>query len=312
MYKTDPEGAKKLDDVKGDIDTAVSAILTLNTVAHTMGAAGVGAQAMVVFGSEVQTLVSVLLTLAVLYFSEIIPKTIGATYWQSLAVPSAKIINILIKITYPLLIISKQITKRIKPKKMATISRDEILAVAELGEKSGTIGEIEGDLIENILSLKSMDTYEILTPRSVVFALDQNMTIHDAITQEDIHAYTRVPLYEGSIDNITGFMLSDDILKNAVEENYDKALKEFQKPIFHISENLPVLHLLNLFLKRKEQIFVVHDSFSQTVGVVSLEDAIETLVGMEIVDEVDKVANLRELAKQKAKLLREQNCKTKE
>jgi Mg2+/Co2+ transporter CorB len=300
LYKTNPTSAKKLDDIKSDIDTAVSSILILNTIANTMGATGVGAQALKIFGDEYQAMVSVGLTLSVLYFSEIIPKTIGATYWQRLSIPASHIIGVLIKITYPLIIISKIITTRIKKNEDNNVSRDEILAVAELSEKSGSLAEIEGDMLENLLSLKNIKTSDILTPRSVVFRLDQNLLIKDVVDLDEVYIHSRIPIYDGSISNITGFVLNYDILKMGVEDTLNIKVQELQKDVLRINENLPVLYLLNLFIKRQEQIFIVEDSFSQFVGVVTLEDAIETLLGAEIVDEGDRVADMRELAKQKA------------
>jgi CBS domain containing-hemolysin-like protein len=300
LYKTDPQSAKVVDDLKSDIDKAVSSILILNTIAHTVGAIGVGAQGLKVLGDEYQAMISVLFTLAILYFSEIIPKTIGATYWQALCVPAARLINVLIKITYPLIIISKMITKKIKKNEETLVSRDEILAVAELGEKSGSIAELESNMLENLLGLKSVKTEEILTPRSVVFALDENMSVKDALELDDVYIHTRIPIYIDNRDNITGFVLNYELLKSGVDTDSDLTLKDLKKPIFRISENLPVLYLLNLFIKREEQIFLVEDNFSQPVGLVTLEDAVETLIGAEIVDEVDKVADMRELAKQRA------------
>jgi CBS domain containing-hemolysin-like protein len=300
LYKKDVDSAKRLDALKSDIDTAVSSILILNTIAHTMGAAGVGAEALKLFGDEFQAIISVILTLVILYFSEIIPKTIGATYWQKLSVPASRVIRLLIKITYPLIIISKFITRKIKKDEDNSVSRDEILAVAELGEKSGNIAEIEGDMLENLLSLKNIKTKDILTPRSVVFTLSEHMHLKDVVDLDEVYIHTRIPIYSEDKDSISGFVLNYEILRLGVEDSLDTEISNLSKPIHRVSENIPVLYLLNLFIKREEQIFLVEDSFSQFVGIVTLEDAVETLLGAEIVDEVDRVADMRELAKQKA------------
>jgi len=289
---------KTLQYLKNNLDTAISSILILNTIAHTMGAAGVGAEAVRLFGVEWQSLIAVILTLLILYLSEIIPKTIGATYWRELANPSAKIISFLMKALFPLLWISRQITKRIQKEKQDGPTREEISAMAEIGEQSGILEEKEEMLIQNMLQLKQVRVKDILTPRSVVFSLDASESIESMLEEKSIFTYSRIPVYEESNENIIGMVFSRNILKStSLDEEDHKPLKTIMKPAYRVSENLPVFYLMDKFIKRKEHLFIVHDSYEQYVGIVTLEDAIETLLGVEIVDEVDVATDMQQLAK---------------
>lgn len=306
MYREkNPKTGALLQKLKGEIDVPIAAILTLNTIANTLGATLVGVQAAKIFDKGWQVGTSVILTLSVLYVSEIIPKTIGATYWKSLAGISAHIISALIKVTYPLVYSSLFITKALsKDKKKEYVTREEILALTELGEKSGSLREKESELIENLLSLKDIRAKDICTPRSVVFALEEHISIDEAVELDEVYTYSRIPIYSGNIDNITGLVFNQRILEEGVEKHHNKRLAEISVPIFRISENLPVLNLFDLFIKRKEHMFLVTDSYDQTVGIVTLEDAIETLLGVEIVDELDEFEDMQVVAKEKAKRMR--------
>ena len=298
---------KVIERLKKDIDTSISSILILNTIAHTMGAAGVGAEAVRIFGIEWQSLIAVILTLLILYFSEIIPKTIGATYWRSLAKPSAYIISFLTRILLPLLWVSSLITNKIQKHREDGPTREEIAAMAEIGEESGILEQKEGQLIENLLKLKQIKIKDILTPRSVVFSLDASQTIDSALQEEDLLIYSRIPVYENSIDNIIGLVFSRTILKNASLENQaDKTLKSMMTPIFRVPEDMPVYFLLDHFIKRKEHLFMVHDSYRQYSGIVTLEDSIETLLGREIIDEADKIEDMQKYALEKASFWKKQ------
>ena len=292
-------GAEFLKKNSDEIDKSLSAILTLNTFAHTLGAAGVGAQAVIIFGNEYMFIVSALLTLIILYFSEIIPKTIGAMYWQKLAILSAYIIRVLIIITYPFLRISSLLTSFLKSSKISKISVDEIKAVATQGEKEGLINEREGDIIDNILDLKSYKIKDILTPRSVVFALPSDLVIDDFFNIDDYDNFSRIPVYEENIDNIIGVVLLRRIMIEKIHFNGKTIVKDITNNIYSVNENIHVSKVLEMFIRRKEHIFLVKDGFSQTVGIVTLEDAIETLLGVEIVDEFDDVEDMQAFAKTK-------------
>ena len=292
-----------LKKLKSNIEKPISSILILNTFAHTMGAAGVGAQAQLLFGDEWQTAIAFGLTLLILYTSEIIPKTIGAIYWRSLLIPSGYLISFMIKITYPLVWFSGLITNSISKGKSkdSALSRDEIMAVVSMGEREGSILAKESTLIENLLKLKNIKTKDIMTPRSVVFSMEAKTTIAEALGEDRMYIYSRIPIYSESIDDIIGMVFNQTILEESVEERNYKLLEEIIVPVHKISENLPVSVLIDLFIKRKTHLFVVHDNYGQTSGVVTLEDALETLLGVEIMDEMDQVEDMQAFAKDKNK-----------
>ncbi|MFD2167740.1 CNNM domain-containing protein [Thalassotalea euphylliae] len=312
INKEKPRGGKVLAKVKDNLDQSISSILILNTFAHTMGAAGVGAQAIRVFGEQKETLIAFLLTLAILYFSEIIPKTLGATFWRQLAIPSAYMISFLVKLVYPLVWLSSQLTQLFSKGKNDVISREEVLAMAAMSHKDGAIVGQENQLVENILQLREARAEDILTPRSVVHALPEDMTVTEALSEEKTANFTRIPVYKDSIDHISGFILKAHLYEHERQGLGDRPVKEVASPIYRISENLPVLNLLDVFIKRHEHIFLVEDQFGQTEGIVTLEDCIETFLGREIVDESDQVEDMQLLAKEnyrhrlKAKLGRNQ------
>lgn len=299
IQKTKPMGGKVLEQVKENIDKSISSILILNTFAHTMGAAGVGAQAIRVFGEEKETLIAFLLTLAILYFSEIIPKTIGAKFWRSLAVPSAYVISFLVKLVYPLVWFSSLLTRLFDKNKTDVVSRDEIKAFAALGHKDGSLYHQENQLVENILTLREVKVEDILTPRSVVHALPETLTVTEALAAEQTANFTRIPVYVDTIDNITGVVIKGALYELERQGKGDQTIAEVKQSIHRISENLPVLPLLDVFIKRHDHIFLVEDNFGQTAGIVTLEDAIETFLGREIVDESDEVEDMQKLAKAK-------------
>ncbi len=294
-----PARGQAVAKLKQNLDQSISSILILNTFAHTMGAAGVGAQALKVFGEQSETLVAFVLTLAILYFSEIIPKTLGATFWRTLAVPSAYIIGFLVKLVFPLVWLSSQLTKLFSSNKADVISRDEVLAFAALSHKGGAIVGLENQLVSNILGLKSAKAEDILTPRTVMHALDEDTTVLQALAAEQTAIFTRIPIYQSSIDKVVGVVLKAHLYEQERQGQGDTALKNIAIPIYRVSESFPVLNLLDLFIKRHEHIFLVEDRFGQTAGIVTLEDCIETLLGREIVDESDQVEDLQQLAKAK-------------
>jgi CBS domain containing-hemolysin-like protein len=291
-----------LEKLKTNINESIAAILILNTIAHTLGAAGIGAEASRIFGLEYMFFISAILTLLILFFSEIIPKTIGAQFYKELARPSAYLIKIFIFLTYPLIKVSLFITKMIEKKgSKGGITREELLETALLVEDGGHIDEKESDVIENVLKLNKSKVSDILTPRSVVFALEKSMSLEDVLKTEGIKKFSRVPVYDGSIDNIVGDVLSKEVFQKAIN-NKKGDITDLIGPIFSIHENIPVSYALDLFIKRKEHMFLVTDSYGQTEGIVTLEDCIETLLGLEIMDESDTTEDMRKLAKDKMKL----------
>ena len=264
-----------------------------------MGAAGVGAQAIRVFGERWETLIAVLLTLAILYFSEIIPKTLGATFWRQLAIPAAFIISWLVKLVYPLVWLSTRLTRLFSRGKENEITREEIIALASLGQRDGTLFSQENEYLSNILSLREIRTEQVLTPRTVVHMLHENMTVSEALDHPQTQQFTRIPVYSESIDDIKGKVIRVNLYEAERSGHGADPIINYAKPLFRVSEKLPVQQLLDMFIKNRAHLFLVEDEFGQTSGIVTLEDAIETLLGREIVDESDLVTDMQELARGK-------------
>tara|TARA_R110002110_G_scaffold415765_3_gene655335 strand:- start:103823 stop:104872 length:1050 start_codon:yes stop_codon:yes gene_type:complete len=294
-----PRSSRLILRVKNRLDESLSSILILNTFAHTMGAAGVGAQASKVFGAQWETLIAVLLTLAILYFSEIIPKTLGATFWRSLAVPSAFVITWLVRLVYPLVWLSTRLTKLFSKNAQNEITREEIIALASLGYKGGALISHENEYLANLLRLRDVTTGQILTPRTVVHMLDESMTVREALDNPKTRQFTRIPTYAGSPDNVTGKVIRVDLFEMERQGQGDRPIVETRREIIRVSEQLPVQKLLDLLIKHRIHLVLVEDEFGQTSGIVTLEDAIETLLGREIVDESDPVTDMQELAREK-------------
>lgn len=294
-----PAKAEKLLRVKKRLDQSIASILILNTFAHTMGAAGVGSQAAKIFGVRWETLIAIVLTLVILYFSEIIPKTLGATYWRQLSIPSANIIYWLVKLVYPLILVSEFITKSFRKDKKQEVSREEIIALASLGHQVGSLISQENEYVTNVLKLREIKTENILTPRSVMHCLNASNTISEALSHEETKQFTRIPIYNESPDEITGFVINRDLLFKEREGKSDLKIDNFANPIIRVSEKLPVQQLLDNFIRKREHIFLVEDEYGQTAGIVTLEDAIETILGKEIIDESDEIEDLQKYAKGK-------------
>lgn len=305
LEKKSPRTGALLRTQKIHINKSIASILILNTIANTLGAAAVGAQAEHIYGAGAVVYVSVILTFAILFLSEIIPKTIGATHWKSLAPLAAHIIRIFIWITYPIILMTLFVTDRIGKKGGSlSLSKAELIETTLLSEDEGVLDEQESDVIENILLLDKIKVHEILTPRSVVFALDGSRSIQDIVENEpDIFKFSRVPIYEEDMENITGIVLTKRIFKEALI-NETAPLRSIQKEIYKVNEHIPVSMALDLFIKKKEHMFLVLDRYDQTEGIVTLEDCVETVLGVEIVDESDSDADMREVAKLKMRMKR--------
>ncbi len=310
LEKERPAAGKLLRSHKEHINKSIASILILNTVANTVGAAAVGAQAERVFGSGALFWVSAILTFAILFFGEIIPKTIGATYWKQIAPIAGYIIRFFIWFTYPIILLTLFVTNRIKSgDEGMSLTKEELLESALLSEDEGVLDEQESDIIENILKLDDIKVHDILTPRSVVFALEGNRTIAQIVKDEpDIFKYSRIPVYDGTIENVTGMILTKQLFAQALKDNTVQ-LKEIQKDIYRINEQVPVSWALDLFIEKKEHMFLVLDKYDQVEGIVTLEDCVETILGVEIVDESDAHVDMRELAKLKMRLQRRKQDK---
>jgi len=285
-----------LKSLKSQVNRPLSAILTLNTFANMVGAAGVGAQVHTLFGSSYVTLASIFLTLVILIVSEIIPKTIGANYWRSLAPVVTYLVSVLIVALYPAVWFSEKLNRILLRKKIATITREDMIVTAEVGASEGTIGQKESRVIKNLLMLDTIKVSEIMTPRSVTLAFDKKITIKEVMKTDQPIRFSRVPLYEGSLDQIEGFIHRYKILEAYSHDLFDIQLGEYMKPIHSIPDQISVAAVLDQFIKRKEHIFIAVDSYGVLTGLVTLEDAVETLLGVEIVDEFDSVADMRQYA----------------
>ena len=284
--------------LKADIDRPLSAILTLNTIAHTVGAAGVGAQAQVVFGNSYVSITSAILTLLILVFSEIIPKTLGANYWKSMAVFAARTTNILIWLTYPFVLLSKGITKWLgSEEKGPTLSREEFSAMAEQGVEEGVFEEGESTIFKNLIRFSILKVKDIMTPRIVVIKFQENTTVKEVLAQH-LHV-SRMPVFGENEEDITGYILKIDLYSNLAEGNENRALKEIKREVFIVPETMSLKMLLESFLEKQEHIAVVVDEYGGFAGVVTMEDVVETLLGIEIVDEIDAIEDMQKLARKK-------------
>lgn len=298
-----PKHAALLKRLRQDnVDRSLAAILTLNTIAHTVGAIGAGAKATVVFGSAWFGLFSAVITLLILFLSEIVPKTLGAIYWSKLVGPISYFINILIVVLYPIVWISERLTKLISHgKDIHIFSREEFIAMAQVGVEMGHIRDKESRIIRNIFQFESLRVGDIMTPRAVVFALPENMKINDSLQQVTQNPFSRLPIYTTNIDDITGFVLKEDVLINAAQKRGDEKLKPLKREIPVVPESVSLTGLLERFLKDRQHIAIVVNEYGGTAGLVTLEDLIETLMGMEIVDETDNVEDMRALARKQWK-----------
>ena len=290
--------AALLKRIKTNIDRPLAAILTLNTVAHTIGAAGVGAEATKIFGEVYFGVVSAVLTLLILVFSEIIPKTVGALYWRNLALPSAQLIQAFIIITYPLVILSDLITKAFSQGKISgTVSREEIAMLASVGGEEGVFDELESNTIVNLIQLKDIKVKDVMTPRTVLTAAPETLSAKEFFEHSHFLQFSRIPVYHENIDKITGYVLKQDILEHLLEEENNNTLMQQKRSIITCYENISIPKLFEKLLVAKEHIALVVNEYGSTEGIVTMEDIIETILGMEIVDERDTQADMQQLAR---------------
>lgn len=304
-----PKYAARLKRMKHDnLDQSLAAILTLNTIAHTVGAIGAGAKAAVVFGSAWFGLFSAIMTLAILFLSEIIPKTIGAVYWSKFVAPTALFVKSLIVILYPLVWVSEKLTKSISHGKNVHIfSRDEFVAMTRVGEKSGYVKNNESRVIQSLFRFGQLKVKDIMTPRSVITALQENEVLADTLTIITQKPFSRLPLYNADTDDITGFVLRDDVLLANAQGLSEEVVKSLKRDIHAVPGAVSLSILLERLIKERQHIAIVVDEYGGTEGLVTLEDLLETLIGVEIMDETDNVEDMRALARElwlkRAKLL---------
>lgn len=298
-----PEYAALLKRLRQDgVDQSLAAILTLNTIAHTVGAIGAGAKATIVFGNAWFGLFSAVMTLMILFLSEIIPKTIGAVYWKKLVRFTAYFINGLIVILYPIVWIAESVTKFISHgKTIHLFNRDEFVAMTRVGEKTGHISNSEVRIIRNLFRFDSLKASDIMTPRIVIGSLPEDTTVTEASEYAERVRFSRLPIHKGDPDTVTGYVLRDEIFLSKAKGQGAETLKTFRHDLLAVPEQLSLTRLLEQFLENRQYIAIVIDEYGGTAGLVTLEDLVETLIGMEIMDETDEIENLRSLAREKWK-----------
>jgi len=299
-----------LQKYKEDIDRPLSAILTLNTIAHTVGAIGVGAQAGAVFGDNdvnlgvfhlsYESIVAGLMTLAILVLSEIIPKTIGANNWKSLAPFTVRSLRILLWILAPFVWMSQLITRTLKSEKgKSVLSRSDFVAMANVAAESGEIGINESVIINNLLNFEKLTVHDIMSPKTVALMANGEDTIKSFYDAHDNIPYSRIPLYENDSNNLIGIVLKDDIYQNLAEDIHTLKLKDIMKPIKFVQQKTTLPKLFESLTRQRTHLSAVVDKFGNVLGVVTMEDLFETLLGREIIDESDTVADLQQMAKEK-------------
>ena len=302
--------AETLEGYKKDIDRPLSAILSLNTIAHTIGAIGVGAQAGALYGSHSFTLGPVSLTyealvaggmtLAILILSEIIPKTIGANYWRRLTPFTVMSLKVIMFILAPLVWMSQLITKSLKNEKnKSVLSRADIHAIAKEGEKHGAIDENESTIIRNLIQLDKLTVRDIMTPRMVMLTADETQLAIDFYNETKPMRFSRIPVYAEDNNEIVGVVLKDDILTALAEDQHKLHLSEMKRGVKFVLDTAPLPELFDLLVEQRTHLAVVVDNFGALVGIVSMEDLFETILGLEITDETDSVENLQKLARHK-------------
>lgn len=296
------KSARIFKKLKNNIDKPIAAILTLNTIAHTVGSAGVGAQATKVFGDAYFGIISAILTLLILIFSEILPKTIGAAYWRELALASGKIIKGMIFITYPFVLVSEYLTRWLsKNKTQFTISREEISALAKIGTNEGIFEEKENKIIQNLLRLKTVKIENIMTPRVVVSLADEDMSLEEFLKNKTFLHYSRIPIYSKNHEDITGYVFRQLVFEKLAEDMENMTLRDLKRDIVVVPGTQTVLKVWELLLEKKEHIALVVDEYGGVDGIVTMEDIIETLIGLEIVDEKDRVMDMQQFARERWK-----------
>lgn len=289
-----------LNVLKKDIDKPLSAILSLNTIAHTIGAAGVGAQAAILWGDAYLGLVSGGLTLLILIFSEIVPKGIGARYWRSLASFAAKTLRILIWVTYPLVLMSQGITYLMSGNKTTvTVSRAEVSAMADIAHKEGIFHEKESKMLKNMIRLKTIKAEDVMTPRTVMFTMQEENPVIKLYENPDFNKFSRIPVYSENRDDITGFVHKTDVLTEMAEDHQDKKLTAIKRDIIMVPTDMNLPQILDKFIESKEHIALVVDKYGGVSGLISMEDVFETVLGIEIVDEYDSVEDMQSYARKK-------------
>lgn len=294
--------AKTFIGLKSNIDKPLSAILSLNTIAHTIGAAGVGAQSIKLFGEAYFGIISAIMTLLILVITEIIPKTIGALYWRRLAGIASTILKGMVFITYPLVLMAAMITKSFsRNENEQSTSREEISALAGIGADEGIFTDKEHKIIQNLLRLKNVKVTEIMTPRVVVAIADEKMYLTDFLKNKDYLKFSRIPVYSEDEENITGYVFRQTVFEKLAEDRYELKMSDIKREIVIVPGTIALFSVWEILLDKKEHIALIVDEYGGMDGIVTMEDIIETLLGLEIVDEKDTIADMQEYARDRWK-----------
>ncbi|WP_457573772.1 hemolysin family protein [Desulfolithobacter sp.] len=298
IAKTHPRSARTLRKLKQNIDQPITAILTLNTIANTTGAAVAGAAAAAVLGEQNVFWFSIFFTLAILFLSEILPKTIGVEFNRNLAPYIAAPLHWMVIILQPIILVCQAVTRLIPKRNTDQISAEELRTIARLSRKSGQIEAEQEKVIINILQLGEKTVRQVMTPRTVTFALSKDITVGEAAKLKDKwRMHSRVPVYDKDFDDMVGIVLSKDVYMAAAENRYNLKLAKIMHPVHFVPETAPLNRVFIDFFERHQHLFVVVDEYGSVTGVISMEDIIEEIVGREIVDESDKTKDMRELAR---------------
>lgn len=293
--------AVRMKQYKTEPDRALAAILSLNTIANTVGAAGVGREAQILFGSTWFGVVSALVTISILFFGEIVPKTIGTTYWKSLMGFTANTIHLLIIVLFPIVWVVEKATRLVhrSDDEEETISRDEMTAMATVAEEEGVIDKDESRYIRNLMRLQDVTAADIMTPRVVANVAQESMTLREFYDTDQYDHHSRIPVYQDEEEYLTGYILRDDALEDLAEDHFDVTLGSIKRPLPSFSEMAPVDEIFDQMLKAKSQIAAVIDEYGCFVGLITLEDIVETIFGFEIVDESDVITDMQQYARER-------------
>jgi CBS domain containing-hemolysin-like protein len=295
---------------KDDIDRPLAAILTLNTISHTVGAIGVGVQAGKLFGEHIinlgittisyESIIAAAMTLAILLLSEIIPKTIGANMWRQLAPFTIRSLRVLIWILHPLVWLSQWITRRLKKDKERSIfSKADFAAMTHVGFETGALDQSESTIIQNLLRLGKLLVRDIMTPRSVIVIADEQSKVKEFYETYKPFQFSRIPVYTKNPDQITGVILKDDLLVQMAEDHEDKELSDLRRDVLFVKDTDNLSRLLDALVLGRQHIAIVTDTYGSVTGLVTMEDLFETILGFEIVDESDKIEDLQGFARKK-------------
>jgi CBS domain containing-hemolysin-like protein len=289
-----------LKDLRANVERPITAILSLNTIANTAGAAVAGSAATVVFGQQWLGYFSVFFTLVVLVFSEVIPKTAGVVYAKPLAPFVAVPLKVLVRVMIPAIWLCSSITNLIaRHKPQESVSPDELKIMARLSLRMGAIKPFQENVIDNILSLDTRLVKDVMTPRTVIFSLSEHLTLKEASEESPRWEHSRFPVYDKDREDIVGIVLTKELFIALAEGKADMPLTDLMRPVHFAAETARLNNVLMEFIGRREQLFVVIDEYGGLSGVITLEDILEEILGREIIDESDQVADKRALARER-------------